>query len=65
MGHNRGLRRRRLVNEMELFNLYKEIAQLRNQEAKALYFARFKKLLAESEKVQLTVIPNNNESRDK
>ena len=59
MASNRGLRRRRLVNDMELFNLHKEIAQLRNKEAKDLYFARFKKLLADSDLVDLTIIPKN------
>lgn len=53
----KGIRQRVLVSKMELFNLYKEVEQIRNQENKDLYFARFKAMMKDAEFVEFNVLP--------
>ena len=50
----KNFRKRFLVSEGDLFQLYKEIEQVRNQEQREAFYARFKKLLAEAQEVILT-----------
>ena len=47
-------RKRFLVTEGDLFQLYKEIAQVRNKEQRDLFYADFKKLIAEAQEVVIT-----------
>lgn len=47
-------RKRFLVSEGDLFQLYKEIAQVRNKEQRDLFYADFKKLITEAQEVVLT-----------
>lgn len=55
MKNPRGFSKRVLVNEMELFNLYKEVEQIRNQEDKGLYREKFRKLLKSAEFVDFEI----------
>ena len=48
------LRKRFLVSEGDLFQLYKEIEQVRNQELRDAFYARFRTLLQEAQEVVLT-----------
>lgn len=54
------LRKRFLVTEGDLFQLYKEIQQVRKQEQKTAFMADFRKLMRESQEVVLTVKNQNN-----
>ena len=58
----KNFRKRFLVSEGDLFQLYKEIEQVRNQEQREAFYSRFKKLLKESQEVSLTV-KNKNDGR--
>ena len=53
-------RKRFLVTEGDLFQLYKEIQQVRNQEQKEAFMSDFKKLLNEAQEVILTPKKTNN-----
>lgn len=48
------MRKRYLVSEGDLFQLYKEIEQVRNQEQRETFYKRFKALLQEAQEVVLT-----------
>lgn len=48
------MRKRYLVTEGDLFQLYKEIEQVRNQEQRETFYKRFKALLQEAQEVVLT-----------
>lgn len=48
------MRKRYLVSEGDLFQLYKEIEQVRNREQREAFYARFKTLLREAQEVVLT-----------
>ncbi len=50
-------RKRFLVTEGDLFQLYKEVQQVRKQEQKDVFMADFRKLLREAQEVKLTVTP--------
>lgn len=50
-----GLRKRVLVTEGDLYQLWCEIEQIRREEKKELYHRRFKELLHESFPVEMTV----------
>ncbi len=50
----KGLRKRFLISEGDLFQLYKEIEQVRNQEQREAFYKRFKALLKEATEVTLT-----------
>ncbi|MCZ2084144.1 MAG: hypothetical protein LC112_07700 [Flavobacteriales bacterium] len=51
------LRKRFLVTEGDLFQLYKEVQQVRNQEQREAFMADFKKLMKEAQTVKLVVEP--------
>lgn len=51
------LRKRFLVTEGVLFQLYAEIEQVRNEEKREAFMQRFKNLLREKNEVALTVKP--------
>lgn len=53
-------RKRFLVTEGDLFQLYKEIQQVRKQEQKEAFMADFKKLVSEAQEVILTPKKTNN-----
>lgn len=55
-----GFRKRFLVSEGDLFQLYKEIEQVRNQEQREAFYKRFKTLLKEATEVFLTPKSPNN-----
>ena len=55
------IRKRYLVTEGDLFQLYKEIEQVRNQEQRAAFYKRFKALLQEAQEVVLTPKPKKDE----
>ena len=46
--------KRFLVTEGDLFQLFKEIAQVRNKEQRELFYADFKKLITEAQEVVIT-----------
>lgn len=50
-------RKRILVTEGDLYQLYKEIEQIRKEETKELYGDKFRALLKESQFVSLTLEP--------
>jgi hypothetical protein len=54
---SKGLRKRYLVSEGELFLLWAEIEQLRDDENRKAYKARFNTLLKEAHPVKLVVEP--------
>ena len=54
------MRKRFLVTEGDLFQLYKEIQQVRKQEQREAFMADFRKLMRESQEVVLTVKSQNN-----
>lgn len=49
-----GFRKRFLVSEGDLFQLYKEIEQVRNQEQREAFYKRFKALLKDATEVIIT-----------
>lgn len=49
------LRKRYLVTEGDLFQLYAEIKEVRNKERRTTFKSAFKKLLQESQEISLTV----------
>ena len=51
------LRKRYLVTEGDLFQLFAEIEQVRNDEKREAFMQRFKTLLREKNEVALTVKP--------
>ena len=51
------LRKRFLVTEGDLFQLYKEVQQVRNQEQRETFMADFRKLMKEAQTVKLVVEP--------
>ncbi|OBX17808.1 MULTISPECIES: hypothetical protein [Bizionia] len=53
----KGIRKRFLVSEGDLFHLYKDIAIIRKQEDREHLMADFKKLLKEAKQVQLVEMP--------
>lgn len=53
----KGFRKRVLVNEMELFNLYREVEEIRNREYREKYRKGFRALLKEAEYVNFEVEP--------
>lgn len=53
----KGFRKRILVNEGDLYQLYKEVQQIRKQETRALYNTKFRALLKDAEFVSFTVNP--------
>lgn len=55
------LRKRYLVSEGDLFQLYKEIEQVRNQELREAFYKRFRTLLKEAQEVVLTPKPKKDE----
>lgn len=56
----RGLRKRYLVSEGDLFQLYKEIEQVRNQEQREAFYKKFKALLKDATEVIITPKPKQN-----
>lgn len=52
----RGLRKRYLVSEGELFQLYKEVQQIRNQELRNELYSKFKELLKNAQEVKITPV---------
>lgn len=50
------LRKRFLVTEGDLMQLFFEVEQIRRKETKELYRGKFKALLKDAEQVKLTVI---------
>lgn len=52
----KGLRKRFLVSEGDLFTLFKEVMQIRNFEMHEAYYGQFRKLITEAQGVKLTVI---------
>ena len=54
------LRKRYLVSEGDLFQLYKEIEQVRNQEQREAFYKKFKTLLKEAQEVTLTIKSKEN-----
>ena len=50
-------RKRFLVTEGDLFQLYKEIQEVRKQEQRLAFMADFRKLIKESQEVTLTLKP--------
>lgn len=48
------LKKRYLVSEGDLFQLYKEIEQVRNQELREAFYKKFRALLKEAQEVVLT-----------
>lgn len=53
----KGFRKRILVNEGDLYQLYKEVQQIRKQETRELYNTKFRALLKEAEFVNFTINP--------
>ena len=53
------VRKRFLVSEGDLFQLYKEITLIRNKENREHCMTDFKKLLADAQLLKLTVQPKN------
>ena len=51
------MRKRFLVTEGDLFQLYKEIQEVRKQEQRLAFMADFRKLIKESQEVTLTLKP--------
>lgn len=51
----KNFRKRFLVSEGDLFQLYKEIEQVRNQEQREAFYKRFKTLLKEAQEVEITL----------
>ena len=49
-----GFRKRFLVSEGDLFQLYKEIEQVRNQEQREAFYKSFKALLKDATEVIIT-----------
>ena len=50
-------RKRFLVTEGDLFQLYKEIQEVRKQEQRLAFMADFRKLIKESQEVTFTLKP--------
>lgn len=53
----KGFRKRVLVNEMDLFNLYADIKEIRDQERSKICRKDFRKLLKEAEFVSFAIEP--------
>ena len=53
----KGFRKRILVNEGDLYQLYKEVQEIRKAETRELYNTKFRALLKEAEFVSFTVNP--------
>ena len=58
----KNLRKRFLVSEGDLFQLYKEIREVRATEQREAFMADFRKLLREAQQVKLVVEPQNPQS---
>ena len=58
----KGLRKRFLVSEGDLFQLYKEIEQVRNQEQRDVFYNKFRILLEEAQSVKLVVTPKTKQN---
>ena len=56
------LRKRFLVTEGDLFQLYKEIQEVRKQEQRDAFMSDFRKLMKEAQSVKMIVEPKNNAS---
>ncbi len=56
----KGFRKRFLVSEGDLFQLFKEIEQVRNQEQRAAFYKRFQSLLKESQEVEIIIKSKKN-----
>lgn len=56
----KNFRKRFLVSEGDLFQLYKEIEQVRNQEQREAFYKRFKTLLKEAQEVEITLKTKSN-----
>lgn len=56
-GKLKGFRKRILVNEMQLFNLYREVQEIRDAEYRATYAKQFRQLLKDAEFVNFTINP--------
>ena len=57
-----GFRKRFLVSEGDLFQLYKEIEQVRNQEQRDAFYNKFRILLEEAQSVKLVVTPKTKQN---
>ena len=55
-------RKRFLVSEGDLFQLYKEIEQVRNQEQRDVFYNKFRILLEEAQSVKLVVTPKTKQN---
>ena len=55
-------RKRFLVSEGDLFQLYKEIEQVRNQEQRDVFYNKFRILLKEAQSVKLVVTPKTKQN---
>lgn len=53
----KGFRKRILVTEGDLYQLFKEVQEIRKQETRELYNTKFKKLLKEAEFVSFSINP--------
>lgn len=58
MGRNR-IRKRYMVTEGELFQLYADIQEVRREERREEFMARFRKLMTEAQAVKMIVEPKN------
>lgn len=56
----KNFRKRFLVSEGDLFQLYKEIEQVRNQEQREAFYKKFKTLLKEAQEVEITLKTKSN-----
>lgn len=54
MGRNK-IRKRYMVTEGELFQLYADIQEVRREERREEFMARFRKLLTEAQQVELVI----------
>lgn len=52
---SKGIRKRYLVSEGELFLIWAEIMQIRKQETREAYKTRFKAVLKDAQEVKLTI----------
>lgn len=53
----KGFRKRILVSEGDLYQLFKEVEQIRKNETKELYRTKFKALLKDAQFVDFNIIP--------
>lgn len=57
-------RKRILVTEGDLLQLYKEVQQIRRQETKSLYNTKFRALLKDAEFVNFSIKPKKQEQNE-